>query len=320
MKTSPLKLALKKTIRSFLFIAYRAVFSIGSLFTPRLAAEKGTRLFSTPTRPRRSRLVPETMVPPPRTRTLPLPGGEVCVYQWGDPVSEPTVLLLHGWSGWGLQFAAFVPALLEKGVAVIAVDHVAHGRSEGRQSSLPVFIRTTRELLAAFPTVKGIVAHSLGAAAAAFVLAGSGARDTRAVMLAPPRHPRVFLDQFGAMLGMSRRVVDEMQRRIEETNNLPFAEVDVEAVAPRIKAPVLLIHDPADEVVPFSHGERYAQLVENARFVAMNGIGHYKMLDSPEIVSMAIDFLFPEFARTGERPDESVSLRLVVGKRETASA
>lgn len=320
MKATPFKLVLKKTVRSFLFVSYRTAFSIGSIMAPRLTAERGTRLFSTPMRPNKARLALEAAMPPPQTRKLPLPGGEVAVYQWGDPACQPTVLLLHGWNGWGLQLAAFVPPLLEKGVAVVAIDHVAHGRSDGDFASLPVFIRTTRELLAALPSVKGIIAHSVGAAATAFVLAESGVSDIRTVMLAPPRHPREFLDQFGAMLGMSRRVVDGIQSRIEKTHNLPFAEVDVEVVAPRIKAPVLLIHDPADDVVPFSHGQRYTQLVKDAQFVPMEGIGHYKMLGSPEVVRMAAGFLFPGSADAVGQAEASVPLRLVSERREAASA
>jgi len=318
MKTSSSKFDLKKTVRSLLFISYRTAFAIGSVVAPRIATEKGFRLFGTPMRPGKSRLAPESALPPPQIRKLPLTGAEVSAYVWGDPASQPVVLLLHGWNGWGLQLAGFVPALLDQGMAVVAVDHVGHGRSDGRFSALPVFIRTTRELLAAFPATKGIVAHSLGAAATAFVLAESGRSDLRTVLLAPPKHPRVFLEQFGAMLGMSRKVVDGIQRRIEETHGVTFADVDVEAVAPRIKAPVLLIHNPADDVVPFSHGQRYAQLIGDARFEAVDGIGHYKMTGSPEIIRMAAQFLF-EGVDAGGQANASAPLHLIRGSRETVS-
>ncbi len=316
MKNASFKLAVKKTVRSFLFISYRTAFALGSVVAPRLAVEKGFRMFGTPMRPGKARLAPEATLPPPLTRTLPLSGGDVSAYVWGDPASQPVVLLLHGWNGWGLQLAGFVPALLEQGMAVVAVDHVAHGRSNGKFSSLPVFIHTTRELFASFPTVKGIVAHSLGAAATAFVLAESGRSDMRAVLLAPPKHPRVFLDQFGAMLGMSRKVVDGIQRRIERTHGVTFADVDVETVAPRIKTPVLLFHNPSDDIVPFSHGQRYGQLIRGARFEKVEGIGHYKMTGSPEIIRMATEFLFEE-ANAGGQPAASTPLHLV---RETVTA
>ena len=317
MKVSSFKLVLKKTVRSLLFVSYRTGFAVGSAVAPKLAAEKGFRLFGTPMRPGKARLTSEASLPPQQTLKLSLSGGEVSVYVWGDPASQPVVLLLHGWNGWGLQLAGFVPALLEQGAAVVAVDHVGHGQSDGRFSSLPVFIRTTRELLGAFPKVKGIVAHSLGAAATAFVLAESGRNDVRTVLLAPPKHPRVFLEQFGAMLGMSRKVVDGIQCRIEETHGVTFADVDVETVAPRVKAPVLLVHNPADDVVPFSHGQRYADLIEGARFEVVDGASHYKMTASPEIIRMAAEFLFED---AGVQANTMAALQLVRGSREAMPA
>ncbi len=179
-------------------------------------------------------------------------------------------------------------------MAVVAVDHVGHGRSAGKHSSLPTFILTVKALLALYPTVHSIIAHSLGAAAAAYVLAHSSTNKISVVLLAPPKHPRMFLEQYAAMLGMSGKMVDTMQHWLEERFNLPFAEVDADRVAPMIKARALVIHDPADDVVPFSHGERYAQLAKSATLASLEGAGHYKILNSPEVIRLATEFLMPE--------------------------
>lgn len=300
MKTSSLQRTLKKANRSFLFFSYRLKFSIGSALAPRHTARQGATLFCSPTRPNPAKLALAADMPSPKMRELTLSGKTISIYQWGDPISQPTVLLVHGWNGWGLQFSAFLPNLLEKGWAVIAVDHVGHGKSQGTTASLPTFIRTVKDLLDEFPTVHGIVAHSLGAAAAAYVMAESGTRLVNVVLLAPPRHPRVYLDKFAALLGISSTIVDLMQRWIEARFDLPFTAVDVERVAPMLNASTLIIHDPDDEVVPFSHGARYAELAQRAKLIALKDVGHYKMLQSREVIRLAVEFLTPAPAyRTG---------------------
>ncbi|MCH2108975.1 MAG: hypothetical protein MK135_06570 [Polyangiaceae bacterium] len=54
---------------------------------------------------------------------------QVRALQYG---SGPQILLVHGWGGAGVQMAAFVDPLVERGYSVVVVDLPAHGGSEGR--------------------------------------------------------------------------------------------------------------------------------------------------------------------------------------------
>src|SRR4029434_5861080 len=63
----------------------------------------------------------------PVREKLQTPDGEVFVYRWGDIKGKPTVVLVHGWNGWAQQLEQFVTPLQERGLAVVAFDHVAHG-------------------------------------------------------------------------------------------------------------------------------------------------------------------------------------------------
>ena len=40
-------------------------------------------------------------------------------YTWGDPARQPTVLLAHGWSSFGLRFLPWVEPLRRAGYAVV---------------------------------------------------------------------------------------------------------------------------------------------------------------------------------------------------------
>jgi pimeloyl-ACP methyl ester carboxylesterase len=291
MHISPLTRLLNKTIRSFIFGFYRLTFGVGARIAPAHTAARGAALFNTPLRPKAEKLEAPPEIARPLLQMMNLPSGAVTVYEWGNPATLPTVLMLHGWSGWAMQFAEFVPALRAAGFAVVALDQAGHGRSPGRSSSLPMFIDISGEMLAHLPNLCGIIAHSMGAAAAVCALAASGERSIGLVLIAPPQGPRVFLEQFARMMGMPPALADGMQAWIERRYGRSFKSVGVEAVAPKLLAPSLILHDPADTVVPVEHGESYLRLAPAARLEALGGWGHYKILRAPDAVRMAVGFI-----------------------------
>lgn len=302
MNSKSINHALNATVRSFILGFYRLKFSIGARLAPHRTAALAATLFTTPQRPKPDRLAVPKGLASPIMRVLPLPSASVTVYQWGDPESQPTVLLLHGWNGWAMQFADFVPGLLERGFAVVALDHVGHGNSPGNVASLPGFIDTTKELLTHLPRVSGIIAHSMGAAAAACALAESELQSVGLVLIAPPKGPRVFVEQFARVLGLPNSGVDGVQQSIERRFGRSFASLGAEAVAPRILAPTLVLHDRADSVVPFAHGEVYARLAPDAQLEALAAGGHYKILRAPAAIKQSLEFLSRQaMAQIGER-------------------
>jgi len=298
------KRALNATVRSFLLGLYKLKFMLGAQLAPRHAAASGAALFSTPVRPGRDKLAMPADIPTPRLREATLSSGTVTLYEWGDPAQQPTVLLMHGWNGWGLQFAGFIQPFLEQGLAVVALDFGGHGRSAGRRASLPDFIDTTVELLDHLPKLTGLVGHSLGAAAAACTLAQARNSALRLVLIAPPNGPRVYLEKFGALLGMPLKLVDAIQVWIEQHYGRSFATVSVNHIGPRIPAPTLVIHDPADNIVPFEHGESYARLVRHAQLAPLEGCGHFRILKSPDAIRLTVDFVM---SRPSWRKPQSVS-------------
>jgi pimeloyl-ACP methyl ester carboxylesterase len=281
----------KATIRSFMLAFHRLRFKVNAMVSPRRAAAGAAALFSTPVRPRRADLDAPVDIPAPLLREVTLASGIVTLYEWGNPATQPTVMLIHGWNGWALQFASFIAPLLANGNAVVALDHRGHGRSAGRRASLSGFIDTTLELLATLPKLSAVVGHSLGGAAAACTLAQSRTTAVKLVLLAPPNNPRVFLDKFAATLGIPGNLTDAIQNCLEQRDGRTFSEVSVGRIAPNIRADTLVIHDPADSVVPFKHGESYACLVNDARLAPLAGWGHFRILRSPDAVRLAVDFV-----------------------------
>ena len=53
-------------------------------------------------------------------------GNTIATYAWGDPLSQPYVLLVHGWSSFALRFSPWVSRLRAAGFAVVTFDQPGH--------------------------------------------------------------------------------------------------------------------------------------------------------------------------------------------------
>jgi pimeloyl-ACP methyl ester carboxylesterase len=220
-----------------------------------------------------------------------VPDGKVTTYRWGDDGSAPTVLLTHGWNGWARQMEAFVAPLLDRGFAVLAFDHVAHGLSDGTSTSLPAMIRSTERVLEETPQVVGAIAHSLGAGALASVLGSTRRSLAGAVLIAPPSDPRPYLLGMARQLGAPERLLPAIQEHAEEVAGVAFERLAVQPwIVRRIRTPLLVAHDIGDRDVPIAHGYAYT-MGAGARLLATDGLGHNRILRDRHVVDSAVEFV-----------------------------
>jgi pimeloyl-ACP methyl ester carboxylesterase len=265
----------------------RAGFSTLGTVAPPLASAWAEQLFLTPSR----HPVPAAeadALDRAHAGTLAIDGRRIATWTWGR---GPTILLVHGWAGRGGQLHRFVPGLLERGFSVVAFDGPGHGRSEGRTSSLVEHGRTLRAVADALPSpVHGAITHSMGGAAATFALS-EGLRLDRAVFIAPPFAAGAWAKTFSRALGLSAGVEEGMRRRIEDRLRVPFAELDMSRLAPRMATPLLVIHDEADKEVAFADGVAITERWPGARLHATSGLGHKRILDDAAVVAEAVAFV-----------------------------
>lgn len=257
-----------------------------SAVAPPLAARAAEVLFRTPPR----------HVPWEREREILAQGrptriesrvGEIAGWTWG---AGDTVLLVHGWGSAGGRLGSFVQPLIERGFAVFAFDAPGHGATGGRQSSLPEFMFSIEAAASAFGGFAGIVAHSLGGAAATLAMAG-GVRASRAVLLAPSSNPGGYTRQFAQIVGIPPGIRQRMEAAIERRFGLAWSEFDVLAAARRLTVPALVIHDRADAEVAWSEGDALASAWPGAELVTTRGLGHTRIVHDGDVVRHAVGFL-----------------------------
>jgi len=268
------------------FLLCRAQLRALALFAPAAADRRALAVFATPARRAPARTpVADGLVA--RPGFVEGPTGRLATWSWGE---GPVVLLVHGWSGDAAQMARFIPGIVEAGFSALAFDQPAHGQSAGRRSSALLFRDAIGAIARTAGPFAGVVAHSLGATAAALSVA-SGVPARRLVLLAPPSEPASFARQFGQSLRLPPDRIRGMLAEMDRTFGARIDELDLVRLAPQIKAPTLIVHDEDDAEVPSHHGRAVAKAAAGVRFLSTRGLGHRGLLKAPAVIDAAVQFV-----------------------------
>jgi hypothetical protein len=256
------------------------------LFSPRLGASVAARAFLTPRKAR----VPErerTWVKRARPETFQAGPFVLSGHRWSE--SGEKVLLVHGWEGRGSQLGGLAIALAGQGFQPITVDLPAHGTSRGAQTNLVEISQAIGAMVTHLGGVHGIVAHSFGAAGTTVALRERLSVE-RLVYLAPAEdfehYPRVF----SQWLGLSQPLTDRMRRTIERKLGVTMAELRGGLLAPRMLAPLLVVHDEDDVDVPWQDGKTYSEVWPDSVLRTTRGLGHRRILREPEVLASVVGF------------------------------
>ncbi len=272
--------------------ALRLKLAGASVFAPRRAAEIAARLFSTPPRHQHTPREQELLA---TGRRFDVTAGlkRIAAWRFGRE-DRPAIVASHGWGGRGAQWRAFVPALLDAGYQVIVFDHVAHGHSEGDQSTLVHFIdgldAMVRDLEKNGIQVAALAGHSLGAAAVGAWL-NRTRRAIPAVLIAPPASVIRFSHFFARRLGIGERVRSAMQETLERRLGRPWTDFELPGSVAQVQSRALVIHDAGDDEVAFAAGLGVARAWRGAFMVRTRGLGHRLILRDSQVIQDAIDFL-----------------------------
>lgn len=278
---------------------YRTVPGVGTLrfvlaflqrLWPALAVRAAGRLFLTPLPPkwlaRSAKWSREWQV-----KQWPFEDAQLTVYTLEG--SGPVVLLAHGWGGHAGQMKTMAAALSEAGMRSVILEMPAHGRSAGLQSNLPQFARAIDYLVArlgeAGQPVQTLIAHSLGATAAAFTAARNLPVE-RLVLVAPAASPTGYTRMFAHVFGLSEKMRAGMQSRIEAREGVLMYHFEPHVLGARLRLPTLIVHDRKDTINPFNDGEKYASAVPGAKLVATEGLGHRAILKDASVVEQVVAF------------------------------
>jgi pimeloyl-ACP methyl ester carboxylesterase len=272
--------------------ALRAGTACLSAAAPGLAAVAAERLFLTPPRARHRRM-PRALA---GADAFALTAAGVTVRGWR--IGEgPAVLLVHGWGGRASQLLPLAEPLLGAGCSLVTFDAPAHGLSTGRIASALHFAAAI-EAVAARVSPRALIAHSMGAAAAALAIARGLPLDA-AVFIGPARSPEPFFEHFCDALRLPAGVSTAVRRRLAVRLGVAIEEVDVARIAAAARVPLLVAHDREDREVAWHDGAAIAAAWPGARLFTSTGLGHRHILRDRAIQREVSAFVLEHLARCG---------------------
>jgi predicted alpha/beta hydrolase family esterase len=253
---------------------------------PALAVRAAVRLFTTPLPLRwlqRQRWDASWQV-----ERWPFEDAQLTVYARPAEAQAPVALLVHGWGGHARQLLPLAGALARQGWRPVLLEMPAHGGSAGSTSNLPQFARAIDYAVGRLQheghAVGLLVAHSLGANAAAYA-ASRGLAVGTLVLLAPPASPRAYTHYFAQVFGLAEATRRAMQERIEAREGVLMRQFEPRAVAPRLRLPTRVVHDRGDRVNAFADGQAYAHAIDGAQLLATDGLGHRRILKDEGVIA-----------------------------------
>lgn len=204
--------------------------------------------------------------------------------------SKKKVLLIHGWSGRSSQLFSFADKLLENGYMIISFDGPAHGKSSGKTTMLPEFLKTIEKINIIYGPFEAAIGHSFGAMS--ILNAVSSFLNLKSlVSIGSGDKVSDIIKNFGKNLLLEEKSIRKIQKGLEKKWSIKVNDFSSSVVAKKIKIPTLIIHDSNDGDVPVSCAYRIRQNLENGFILITNKLGHTKILRNKEVVNKSIDFI-----------------------------
>ncbi len=220
-------------------LALRLLFRLSGVVAPVLAARFASYLWFRPQRHR----------PPAREQALlgraqhvlmHHAGKRIAVYHWGK---GPAVMLVHGWSGRGAQLGEFAEPLAGAGYRAVAFDAPAHGRSDGRDTTLLEISDVILRLASDFGPVHAVIAHSFGVPCVLFALQQQRFAR-RVVAFSTPATLEGLVEKFAGSLALSPRTVQILRDMlVQRFGDDVWTRFSAQHMARSVGLPALIIHD-----------------------------------------------------------------------------
>lgn len=221
-------------------------------------------------------------------QSLQADGNTLVGWSWGD--AGPRVLLVHGWDSRASHFGQFVLPLCRAGFQVWAFDGPGHGDSSGSLSSVVHHGKAILAIAEAFGPFDGLIAHSVGSPAALYAF-HNGMRVRSSVHIAGPASLVRVIQRIAQATDMDATGTEQLLRLTEAHIGQPVSSMELDALADGFLHPALMLHDPADLVVPYAESCALAEAWHGAKLVDIAGAGHSRIMGHPEAIAASVEHL-----------------------------
>ncbi len=222
-----------------------------------------------------------------------------------DRYAERTSLVVHGWGSRTADMMVIIRELVARGERVVSVDLPGHGASAGRTLNMMQAIAAVDVAWRQYGPFYAMIGHSFGGAVIVNAAAGAlgcyrARRPSKLVTIASPHSMAGVFDGFGEMLGLRSDICAAMKEQVRYLAARPITDFDTDRHLRCLKIPTLVIHAHDDKEVPAICAEVAGRTGNHVRVHWADGLGHRRIIASPEVASLVADYL-----------DDRPSLKLV---------
>ena len=281
----------KKTFKEPLLLrATRWLFPQLEKVVPVLAVRLFTQLFFTPLHfgfPVKEK----AWVKKARKSRIVIREKKIQVYEWGD-TKHPGILFIHGWAGRGTQFRKFFDPFIQSGFRIISFDGPAHGKSEGRRTSVLEFEEVVRALWLRENQPVGVIAHSFGGTVSLYA-AFKGLPISKLIMIGTPIIGDLVIKGFLKAVNGSEKTAEEFKKHLLLKYGREFREFSAEYLLTQLQDPIdlMIVHDEDDRESPIQHAEEAIKLYPSAKMMRTKGLGHNRILRDQKVIEACLAFI-----------------------------
>lgn len=216
--------------------------------------------------------------------------GKVHLYHFSG--GSKHILLCHGWADSSQSLESIIKSFLEQGYSVWAMDHIGHGKSDGKESHLFGYIDGLKNVIHFLEQedvfLEGIIAHSMGGVAL-LNLEKSFLEKKKFVLMGAPY--MFFESMFEKMnqMGIHQKILTNLLDFISKSYNLEWKALDPKSHKFKIDENFLIIHDKLDDFSPFEDFKNFVTGTKAKVFVTDN-LGHRKILRDQEVRNKLTEF------------------------------
>ena len=267
----------------------KAKLNLAAAVSEKKAAEKAFRIFSTPHFHNK-----DIHRAPANGEALSfmLEGKTVRGQRWNHPQKDK-VLIIHGFESSYQYFDKYINDFIKKGYEVLAFDAPAHGSSDGKRLTLPVYIAMLQKIYEDYGPINKFMAHSLGGLALThFLETIPHTSETKVVLLAPATETVSAVNSFFKLFGLKKSVRKEFDQLVLERAGVTAEYFSIRRALRHVSAQVLWFHDEGDRAAPVKDAiavqkEGYAHV----ELIITHGLGHRKVYKDDKVRKRILEFL-----------------------------
>jgi len=277
---------MKKILNKYIPRVYGSYFNALVHFSKKNIPAKAFTLFCTP---RKGKVLQQqkSFLENAKDDILEIAGIAIQTYRWQG--NGPTLLLMHGWESNTFRWRNFIFKLQAENYNIIAMDAPAHGNSTGKVLNVPLYADCAQLVIETYkPTY--IVGHSFGGMTMLYnQYKYPNEKIEKLVSLAAPSELSDFMRQYKAMLGLSNKLMNNIENYFVERFGFRFAEFSSSKFVQSNTKKGLLIHDELDVIAPIWSTEQVHANWKGSLFIKTKGLGH--SLHQDKVRNQVIEFL-----------------------------